>query len=169
MWVHQYPHVSSNSSTCEPYSVSFQLFWCHPHVQIRIILVFDEQKDILNSVLFAIQVRTDFRRIVFPTTMLRVGVHTNFVREEPLDLQCLTMIFAMDVLEDVSIYIYIYIYIYGHSDFGILSNLGASSNFTWVYADTASAACQSGNLAIRSTTFTAIIWDADEPCSVKTA
>ena len=42
--------------------------------------------------------------------MLRVGVHTNFVREEPLDLQCLTMICAMDVLEDVSIYIYIYIY-----------------------------------------------------------
>ena len=38
----------------------------------------------------------------------------------------------------------------GHSDIGICSNLGASSIFTWVLADTASAACpcatrQSGN------------------------
>ena len=40
----------------------------------------------------------------------------------------------------------------GHSDFGNLSNRGASSNFTRVYADTASAACpsQSGSLAITS-------------------
>ena len=29
----------------------------------------------------------------------------------------------------------------GHSDFGIFNNLWASSIFTWVYADTASAAC----------------------------
>ena len=57
----------------------------------------------------------------------------------------------------------------GHCDFGILSNLGASSIFTWVYADTASASCpsQSGNLAITSITFVAVIWDAHEPCSVK--
>ena len=59
----------------------------------------------------------------------------------------------------------------GHSDFGILSNLGASSSFTWVYADTVSAACpsQSGSLAMRSITFPAVIWDGDEPCSVKNA
>ena len=59
----------------------------------------------------------------------------------------------------------------GYSDSEILSNLGASSNFTWVSADTASAACpsQSGNLATTSITFSAVIWDADEPCSVKTA
>ena len=58
----------------------------------------------------------------------------------------------------------------GHSDLGVLSNLGASSNFSWVYDDTTSAACpsQSGNLAITSIIF-AVIWDADEPCSVKTA
>ena len=58
----------------------------------------------------------------------------------------------------------------GHSDFGILSNLGASSNFTWK-ADAASAAgpSQPGNLAITSITFAAVIWGADEPCSVKTA
>ena len=38
-------------------------------------------------------------------------------------------------------------------------------------ADTASAACpsQSGNLAITAITFAVVIWDVDEPCSVKTA
>ena len=58
----------------------------------------------------------------------------------------------------------------GHSDAGILSNLGASSNFTWVYADTAPAACpsQSGSLAMTSNTFVGVIRDADEPCSEKT-
>ena len=58
---------------------------------------------------------------------------------------------------------------FGHSEFGILSNLGASSNFTWELADTASAACpsQPGNLAMTSMIFAAVIWDADEPCSVK--
>ena len=56
-----------------------------------------------------------------------------------------------------------------HPDFGILSNLGAYSNFTKVYADIASAACpsQAGCLAMTSITFAAVIWDADEPCSVK--
>ena len=59
----------------------------------------------------------------------------------------------------------------GHSDFGILSNMGASSIFTKVYADTASAACpsQSSSLAMTSITLAAVIWGADEPCSVKTA
>ena len=59
----------------------------------------------------------------------------------------------------------------GHSDFQILSNVGASSNFTWVSADTASAAGppQPDNLAITSMIFAAVICDADEPCSVKTA
>ena len=63
------------------------------------------------------------------------------------------------------------VHITGHSDWGMLSNLGASSNFAWVFADTASAACpsQSGNLAITVITFAAVIWDADEPCSAKTA
>ena len=57
----------------------------------------------------------------------------------------------------------------GHSDSGILSNLGARSNFTWVYEDTTSAVCpsQSGNLAITFITFAAVVGDADEPSSVK--
>ena len=59
----------------------------------------------------------------------------------------------------------------GHSDFGILSNLGASSILTWVKADTASAACraQSGSLAMTSLTFAAVICEVDDPCSVNTA
>ena len=59
----------------------------------------------------------------------------------------------------------------GHSDLGIFNNLWASSIFTWVLADTASAACpsQPGNLEIISMTFAAVICDADEPCSMNTA
>ena len=43
----------------------------------------------------------------------------------------------------------------GHSDLGILSNLGASSIFTWVWRDTVAAACpaQSSSLTTTSITF----------------
>ena len=43
--------------------------------------------------------------------------------------------------------------------------------FTWVSADTASAACpsQPGNLEMISMTFAAVICDAGDPCSVNTA
>ena len=53
----------------------------------------------------------------------------------------------------------------GHSDLGIFNNLGASSIFTWVQADTASAACpsQPDNLEMISMTFAAVICDADDP------
>ena len=56
----------------------------------------------------------------------------------------------------------------GHSDLGTFSNFGASSIFTWVLADTASAACPKhpGGLDIMSMTFAAVICDADDPCSV---
>ena len=40
------------------------------------------------------------------------------------------------------------IHISGHSDFGILRNFGASSIFNWVYADVASAACQSQSVVL---------------------
>ena len=51
----------------------------------------------------------------------------------------------------------------GHSDFGIFNNFGASSIFTWVKADTASAACPAhpGSLDMISITFAAVTWDAD--------
>ena len=59
----------------------------------------------------------------------------------------------------------------GHSDFGNFNNLWASSIFTWVWADTASAACpsQPGNLEMISMILAAVIWDANDPCSVNTA
>ena len=59
----------------------------------------------------------------------------------------------------------------GHSDLGIFNNFGASLIFTWVKADTASAACpaQSGSLEMISMPFAAVICDADEPCSMSTA
>ena len=59
----------------------------------------------------------------------------------------------------------------GHSDFGIFHNFEASSILTWVYADTASAACpaQPGNLEMISMTFAAVMCDADDLCSVNTA
>ena len=58
-----------------------------------------------------------------------------------------------------------------HSDLEFLNNFGASSIFTWVEADTASAACpaQPGSLEMISMTFAAVICDADDPCSVNTA
>ena len=51
------------------------------------------------------------------------------------------------------------IQISGHSDFGIFNNVVASSILTWVYADTASAACpsQPGNLEMISVTYAAVI------------
>ena len=59
----------------------------------------------------------------------------------------------------------------GHSDFGIFNNFGASSIFTLVLADTASAACpaQPGSLEMISMTFAAVICDADDRCSLNTA
>ena len=59
----------------------------------------------------------------------------------------------------------------GQSDLGIFSNFGASPIFSWVQADTASAACpaQPGSLEMTSMTFAAVIYDADGPCSVTTA
>ena len=53
----------------------------------------------------------------------------------------------------------------------IFNNFGASSIFTWVQAETASAACPAhpGILDMISMTCAAVIWDADDPCSVNTA
>ena len=61
-------------------------------IPIRISLVSDEQTDIPNSVPLPILVPTELPRTVLPTGGQEVAVHTNFVQEEPLDLQCLTMV-----------------------------------------------------------------------------
>ena len=59
----------------------------------------------------------------------------------------------------------------GHSDFGMFNNVSASSIFTWVQEDTASAACRAhlGSLDIKSITCAAVICEADDPCAVNTA
>ena len=59
----------------------------------------------------------------------------------------------------------------GHSDLGIISYFGASSIFTWVSLDIGSAACLAhlGSLDMISMIFAAVIWDADDLCSVNTA
>ena len=69
----------------------------------RTILVSDVQKDIPNSLLFYIQVPIEPPQHFFPTRVLQAGVRTNFVREEPLGLRCLTKVLAICVVEDVSI------------------------------------------------------------------
>ena len=59
----------------------------------------------------------------------------------------------------------------GHSDFEILIYLWVSSIFTWVLADTASAACLAhpGSLEMISMILTTVIWDAEDPFSANTA
>ena len=65
----------------------------------------DAQTVIPSSELFPIQVPKTLFQIVFPTVIRQVGDRTDFVQEEPLDLQCLTMIWATCVVEDVSIHL----------------------------------------------------------------
>ena len=74
---------------------------------------------------FHIQVQPEIPQIVFPTRGQQVGDRTNFVREEPLDLSCLTKIVATCVVEDVSLYL-------GTVTLKLKTALGASSNFTCV-------------------------------------
>ena len=73
-----------------------------------------------------------------------MGVSTNFVREDPRGLQCLTMIWATHVVEDVNKCL----------DSRNWDSL-PTSILTWVKADTASAACppHDGSLATTSITF----------------
>ena len=61
------------------------------------------------------------------------------------------------------------IWIFGPWEFS--NTYGASSIFTWVLADTASAAFPEhpGSLEIMSMILAAVICDADDPCSVNTA
>ena len=103
--VRQDQHVSSISSTWEPYSASFQPFKYRPRIPIRTILVFYEQMDIPNSALFPIQAPSILPRTVIPTRDQQVGVRTSFVQEEPLDLRYLPKMLAICVVEGVSKYL----------------------------------------------------------------
>ena len=105
-----------------------------------------------------------FSQIAFPITVLPKDDDTDFAQEERLGLPYWTMILAICVLVDESKCLDIPILEFS-------SSFGASSIFTWVLADTASAACPAhhGSLDMISMTFAAVICDADDPCSVNTA
>ena len=103
-------------------------------------LVHDERTYTPSSEYSPIHVLMKLARILFPIAIPPMDDRTNFVQDVRLGLQFSTMILAFGVVEDVSKLLDI-------SDFGIWRNLGASSNFTWVLADTASAAVLR-NLAI---------------------
>ena len=110
---------------------------------------------------FPIPFTTELPQTVLPTACMWVSVQISFKRYTGSSM--------FD--HDVQLCRGRRIQISGHSDFENLSNFGTSSIRSWVQADTASAACpaESGNLAVTSITFAAVICDADEPCSVNTA
>ena len=141
----------------ETYSAFFQPSKNHPRSQIRMILVFDERTDVSNRVLSPVLVPIELPQTVFPTRGQQVGDRASFVREEALDLQCLTMTLAICVVDDVS------------TCQGILT-LDVEAILEQ-QADAASDACpgQPGGLAMTSISSAAVICDADEPCSVDTA
>ena len=124
MWVHQDQRFPSFYSTWEPCSAFSSHSKCHPQRPTGIILVLDEQQDIPNSVFFPIQVPIEFLHTVFPIGGLQVGDRAHFIQEEPLE--------AMSANEFGHGCRGRRVHTSGHSDFGILSNLGVSSSFTWV-------------------------------------
>ena len=104
--------------------------------------------------------RTSIRlsQIAFPIIAPQVGVHTSCFQKEPLDLRCLPTTLAIHVVEGVSMS--------GHSDFGILSVLHLYlSVCRYCISCLSIATRQSGDDIM---ILAAVIWDADEPCSVKT-
>ena len=134
---------SSSSSTWEPYSASFQATWYHSRIPIRKVLVFDEQTGIPNSKWVSVQI--SFKRNHWIFNIWRR--FRSFMSWET--------------------YPYIRTLWLWNPE-----HLVASSIFTWVHAGTASAVCpsQSGSIAaMASISFATVIWDADEPFSVKTA
>ena len=82
--------------------MSFQLFFSqnHPHVPIKIILLFDDQTDIPNLGLFPFLIPIELPRIVFP---IADGCPYKFRSSGTQDLQCLPRFSAICVVEDVSI------------------------------------------------------------------
>ena len=91
-------------------------------------------------------------QIAFPITILPKDDHTDFAQGERLGLPYWTMILAIFVVVDESKCLDTPI-------FGIFNNLRASSIFTWVQPDTASAACpsQPSNLEMISMILAAVI------------
>ena len=122
MWVREYLRVSSISSTSEPNCASFQPFQCHPHVLTEISLVYGERTYTPNLVLFPIQVPTKAFSNCLSHSNPGKGCPHRFRSRGTTG----SSIFSHDCghlcrgrCVQTS----------GHSDFGLLSNFGASSNF----------------------------------------
>ena len=151
-------------STSDQCFVSFQPIWCHPHSQIRITLFHGVRISIPNWKPSPNRVPIELSQIAFS--------HNSTAKEWPYRFRSRgTTRSAMLDRDLCHLCRGRRIQMSGHSDSGIFNNLGASSFFTWVYADTASAACPAhpGSLEMTSMTFAAVICDADEPCSVNAA
>ena len=124
--------------------------FCHPHAQTRIAFfsVYECMWKFSQTVFWKA-----LSRIAVPAIFLPKDDRTDFVHEEQLGLPYWTMILAICVSVDISKYMDI---------------LSLEYSISSVWADTASAACP-GSLEIMSMTCAAVIWDADDPCSVNTA
>ena len=151
-------------STSDQCFVSFQPILCHPHTQIRIILLHGVQKSIPNWKLSPNRILIRFSQIAFshnspakgwPYRFRSRGKTGSSILDHDFGHLCRGRRIQMS----------------RHSDLGIFYNFGAYSIFTWVQADTASAACPAhpGSLDLISMPFAAVICDAEEPCSVNTA
>ena len=127
-------------------------FLCRPHTQIRIILFHDERRDIPNLEISPIHVSIGFSQNAFPITILPKDDHTDFAQEQRLGLPYWTMILAICVVVDESKCLDTPIW-----EFSITCE--HLPFFTWVKADTASAACpsQPGNLEMISMILAAVI------------
>ena len=77
-------------------------FLCHPHTQIRIILLHDERRDIPNLEFSPSHVSIEFSQIAFPTIVLPQDDRTDSAQEERLGLPHWTMILAICVVVDES-------------------------------------------------------------------
>ena len=89
-------------STSDQCCVSFQPILCHPHTQIRIILLHDERRDIPNLEFFPSHVSIRFSQIACPTIILPKDDRTDSAQEEQLGLPYWTMILAICVVVDES-------------------------------------------------------------------
>ena len=112
-------------STSDQGFVSFQPILCHPHIQIRIILFHDVQRDISNLEFSPIHVSIGSSQIAFPIIVLPKDDRTDSFQEERLGLPYWTMIWAICVVVDESKCLDTPIWEF-------FNDLWASSIFTWV-------------------------------------
>ena len=141
--------------------VSFQPIWCHPHTQIR--------KTLFHGVRISIPKWKPFSQPYFKRIFSNCLFNNSPAKAWPYRFHSRRTTGCSILDHDFG---HVCrggrIQISGHSDFGIFNNFGASSMFTRVQADTASADCPPlhGSLDMLSMTFAAVICDADDPCSV---